>query len=193
MSYKSILPLRLVWLGAGLMAVVSLYIAFSGYGVPGGAQANSVEPSVAILSKPVTSTTMPPLPSDSGSAGAARKVIEITSSSPVLNYAEDSRQLTEVGTNDTTATSEDSSTSTTTASASASISAGSEDQNSEISPVTTKVGGVSSNDVHSVSPTQSSSTDQNSPIASTTTTTTNTTSATVVRSDGGASKSGVDN
>ncbi|MDA8080921.1 MAG: hypothetical protein M0Z96_04840 [Actinomycetota bacterium] len=191
MSYKSVLPLRLVWLGAGLMAMVSLYIAFSGYGVPGGTQANSVEPSVAILSKPVTSTMLSSLPSGTGSAGAASKLIEITSSSPVLNYAEDSRQLTEVKTTDSAAVSEDSSTSTTAASASAT--AGSENKNTEMSPVTTQVSGGSSNDVHSVSPTQPSSTDQTSPIASSTTTTTTTTSATVVRSDGGASKSGDDN
>ncbi len=103
MLHTSFLRHGYVWLVAGAMAVFSVYVAVQSSNVSAGTQASSMVQSVLILPTPL------PAPLSSGSnpnAGGGtfvlkgNKLIEVSSSSRVINYSQDTNRLTELDATD---------------------------------------------------------------------------------------------
>lgn len=193
MSYRSVLPAKLGWLVAGVMAMLSLSVVLSGYGVQRGGSVATIAQSVDILPIPVTSTTEPrSANSGTGAPGTldSGKLIEIASSSPVLNYSESSKRLTEVSSTSSSVREDGSSTDATPPPVTTTVRSEGE---SAKPPASGAADG--SDTAHSSSTNSSEQTlaKRDSSSASTTTTTTSTTSTTLAKSDGGDSKGGGDN
>ena len=196
MSYRSVLPAKLVWLLAGVMAMLSVSVVLSGYGVQRGGSVADISRSVDILPTPVTPTTQPRSANSSrGASGAldSNKLIEIASSSPVLNYSESSRRLTEVSAAGSSA--RDVSGSSGSISSPVTSAVKTEDQSAKLSSPGTVVGSDAVNSASTNSSEQTLAGPDSSSTSTTTTTTTTTTSTstTLAKSDGGDSKGGGDN
>ncbi len=192
--------LKLGWLVGGVFAGLSLYVAFTGYGTASGPTVSGVVRSVDLLpahgGPRGTTSTVGTVPG-SLAASSSKKLIEIQSSSPVLDYSEGSQQLTEVGSaNASVGSSAESSetpkpTSTTSDKASTNTSAASSD-------VASSGGSQDVSPVQSLSGTDNkttSTTDLNSPTSTTgatSTTASTTTSTTAGRSDANSSNGGDD-
>ncbi|MDA8271514.1 MAG: hypothetical protein M0Z39_08950 [Actinomycetota bacterium] len=191
MSYRSVLPAKLVWLVAGVMAMLSVSVVLSGYGVERGGSVAVISQSVDILPTPVTSTTQPRSANSSrGASGTLDlgKLIEIASSSPVLNYSESSRRLTEVSSAGSTAREDSNSSDATPPPV---ISAVKTEEQSVKLPASGTAEGSDAANSASTNSSEQTLAKPDSPSASTTTT--STTSTTLAKSDGGDSKGGGDN
>ncbi len=192
MSYRSVLPAKLVWLVAGVMAMLSVSIVLSGYGVQNGGSVAVISQSVDILSTPVTPTTQPrSAKSTRGASGTldSNKLIEIASSSPVLNYSESSRRLTEVSAAGSSAREDSGSSGATPSPVTSAVKT--EDQGAKLPSSGTAEGSDGVNSASTNSSEQTLAKPDSSSMSTTTTTTS--TSTTLAKSDGGDSKGGGDN
>ncbi|NNN18588.1 MAG: hypothetical protein HKL84_01910 [Acidimicrobiaceae bacterium] len=171
------------------MAFFSVYIAFNGFGVSDVSQVSDVVGSVSILPTPLgPSTVLGPSEVTAGgniAGSAGKKLIEVPSSSPVLNYSDDASRLTQLrpvsDAGYSTVRSSTSSPSTT------------EYQNTKSQPVPTSDGGDHSTETRTTLVQQPASTGQASGVSTTTTSTTSTTSTTIASSDGKSTTTGTDN
>ena len=185
MLHTSFLRHGYVWLVAGVMAAFSVYVAVQSSNVSSGTQVSSMVQSVLILPTPLAAPqNLGSSPNTGGGAFILRgnKLIEVSSSSRVINYSQDTSRLTELDATDNTKA--EGNSLPVPATAPTSVAPASENESSPSLPSGTSDGGDRCSSCQTKNTQPTSTTGQISGASTTVT------STTIARSDGESSAGG---